>query len=175
MSANNTMQYKLVPYNSTDEPKRTPGTYTLAPFVLFRGSLWIQWVHRAGQIYCLALFVLRCMAWMPTLAFRRARGDMIETYKIIHQIYYSDCSNLFRMKDSISPAYETRGHSRKIFHERQRLSLRKHCFTNRVVALWNSLPAKIAEATSLNSFKKEFDSYFINSPLYYHFDHPLIN
>ncbi len=74
------------------------------------------------------------------------------------------------MKDSISPAYETRGHSRKIFHERPRLNLRKHCFTNRVVALWNSLPAKIAEATSLNSFKKEYDSHFIKSPLYYHFD-----
>ncbi len=93
---------------------------------------------------------------------------MIETYKIFHQIYDSDCSNLFRMKDSISSADETRGHSRKIFHERPHLNLHKHYFTNRVVALWNSQPAKIAEATSLNSFKKEFDSRFINSPLYYH-------
>ncbi len=82
---------------------------------------------------------------------------MIETCKIIREIYNPDCTNLhlFTAKDSITAANETRGHSRKTFHKRPRLNLRIPCFTNSV-ALWSSLHANIVETTSLNSFEKGF-------------------
>ena len=45
------------------------------------------------------------------------------------------------------------------------LDIRKYFFSQRVVNAWNSLPQKIVDADSVNSFKNrldEFDKYFIN-------------
>ena len=64
------------------------------------------------------LFLLR----LPTLAYRRLRGDMIETYKILSGKYDTDVTEgLFNLRQDS----DTRGHSLKIFKERPRLECRK--------------------------------------------------
>ena len=73
---------------------------------------------------------------LPTLKFRRLRGDMIEVFKILNG--YCDESampNLPRNFDT-----RPRGNSLKLMHVRSRLDQLKFSFCSRVVGYWNSLP-----------------------------------
>jgi ribonuclease P/MRP protein subunit RPP40 len=76
---------------------------------------------------------------LPTLAYRRRRGDLIQVYKIMNGTNDIQRNTLFEMA---STNIGTRGHSLKIQKQHSRLRLREHSFTNRVVNSWNSLPAK---------------------------------
>ena len=86
---------------------------------------------------------------LPTLAFRRLRGDQIQVYKIMH-----GGQTLFVMADQ---SLSTRGHSLKVRKQRARLKLRNHSFTMRVVNTWNSLPESTVCAKSMNTFKNGLD------------------
>ena len=59
---------------------------------------------------------------LPTLAYRRMRGDLIETYKILTDKYDPVVSRLFTMRKEST----TREHNRKIFKKRPRLNTRKY-------------------------------------------------
>ena len=86
------------------------------------------------------------------LEFRRMRGDLTETCKIMKGIDKIEAGKLFPL------AGETRTrHSLKIRGCRFRTELRRNFFTQRVVNLWNSLPSEAVEATSLNVFKARID------------------
>ena len=92
---------------------------------------------------------------LPTLVFRRQRGDMIEVYKILHKIYDEDVSPQL----PLSPL-TLRGHSLKLFKQRAlRLNLRNNFFTLRVVDKWNSLPDQIVMSETLNQFKNRLDKH----------------
>ena len=106
---------------------------------------------------------------IPTLSYRRLRGDMIEVYKIIHEIYDPDAA--LSLPRSIGP---TRGHNLKLFQQRSTKDIRKHYFTNRVVKIWNSLPDNVVNATSVNSFKNQLDKFWDNQPLKYNFEEPYL-
>ena len=93
-----------------------------------------------------------------SLEFRRMRGDLIETYKIMKGIDRIDAGRLFPLVGES----RTRGHSLKIRGSRFRTELRRNFFTQRVVNLWNSLPSETVEAPSLNIFKKKIDSFLKN-------------
>ena len=62
---------------------------------------------------------------LPTLAYRRLRGDMIETFKMTSNIYDPDLPRL------LSPVTNsnTRGHSKKLYLERTTKSLPKNFFS----------------------------------------------
>ena len=92
-----------------------------------------------------------------SLEFRRMRGDLMETYKIMKGVDKMEARKLFPLVGET----RTRGHSLKIRGSRFRLELRRN-FTQRVVNLWNSLPSEAVEATSLNVFKARIDK-FLNS------------
>jgi len=68
---------------------------------------------------------------LPTLRYRRHRGDMIEVYKILHRIYDKDISDgiIHKAKDS-----RTRGHSLKQVAQHSKMEIRRNCFAVRVVA-----------------------------------------
>ena len=67
---------------------------------------------------------------LPTLAYRRLRGDMLEVYNIIHNIYdHESVPNLLR-NNEISQRTGNRGHSLKLFTQRAKLNLRKKCISN---------------------------------------------
>ena len=96
---------------------------------------------------------------LPTLAYRRSRGDMVETFKIINGLYDRDiCEDLFKMQEGL----ETRGHRKKIFKERARLGIRKYSFCNRVVNNWNSLPDSVVNAESVLEFERKIDKAWVN-------------
>jgi hypothetical protein len=87
---------------------------------------------------------------LPTLVYRRKRGDMIEVFKILRGIENIDSDLLFT-RASYSA---TRGHEYKLFKKDVKLRMRHHCFSQRVVNEWNNLPRAVVSAKSVNDFKK---------------------
>jgi len=63
------------------------------------------------------------------------------------------------VKDIDTP-YGPRGHEKKLAKDRSRLDSRKFFFSQRVVNEWNSLPAKVVNSESVNSFKNAYDRYY---------------
>ena len=91
---------------------------------------------------------------LPTLAYRRSRGDLIEAFKIITGKYDEDCTEgIFQMRDMGI----TRGNSKKIFKTRTRLNLRTYSFPHRIVNDWNDLPEWVISADSVQKFESNLD------------------
>ena len=94
---------------------------------------------------------------LPTLEFRRLRGDLIETYKITHNIYDPLTTNsLFNYEFD----KRTRSHPFKLHKTRFNTSKFQNFFTNRVINVWNALPKLLVTAESLNTFKNRLDLHF---------------
>lgn len=102
---------------------------------------------------------------LPTLAYRRMRGDAIEMYKILTGKYDQDVSNFINLNNQ----QITRGHHLKIKKERPRTIQRKYSFVNRTTNIWNSLPEYIISAPSVNSFERRLDKFWINLPIKYEY------
>jgi len=102
---------------------------------------------------------------MSTLHYRRVRGDMIETFKILSGKY--DANVVPHLKTTGIQA--TRGNDLRIFKTRFKYDLRKFYFTNRVVDAWNSLPNWIVMANSTNTFKHRLDIYWQDQKIIYDF------
>ena len=114
---------------------------------------------------------------LPSLEYRRARGDMIQVYKICQGLY--DPITTKHLLD-ISPTNSTttnttttRNNTYKITKYRTSYKKYKYFFTNRVNNLWRSLPERVVCAPSMDSFKNKIDEYLndykyaINFNLYY--------
>ena len=84
---------------------------------------------------------------------RRARGDLIETFKILKGKTTLGRAQFFHM----APSVGTRGHPLKLLKPHARLNARAKFFAVRVVGMWNSLPEEIVNAPSVDSFKKRLD------------------
>ena len=94
---------------------------------------------------------------LPSLEYRRFRGDLIQTYKIAKNLYDKETvDSLFKFKEND----RLRGHKYKITKYYYNKVQFKHFFTNRVTNHWNSLPSHIVEANSLNIFKNKIDEHF---------------
>ena len=108
---------------------------------------------------------------LPSLRYRRLRGDMIETYKIVSGVYDKRVTeNLLPLHTSTQ--HQTRGHSLKLAKNRSRLDIRKHFFTNRVVEDWNSLPESVVTAQNVKIFENRLDKLWKDHPMMY--DHTYI-
>jgi hypothetical protein len=95
---------------------------------------------------------------LPTLRYRRTRGDMIETYKIMHGIYDNEVTPKLEMLKDKRGCSNIRGkNSLSLFQKRARLEMTRNSFTHRIVKVWNSLPEKVVMAPSVNAFKNELD------------------
>ena len=103
---------------------------------------------------------------LTTLRYRRHRGDMIETYKILTNKYDVDPTIFF----SLSNNTRTRGHCLKLEKTRTSSARLAHWFSHRVVNYWNSLPEHIVTAPSLNTFKNRLDKYWSDHPLKYNYE-----
>ena len=93
---------------------------------------------------------------MPTLKYRRIRGDMIEVYKMMMMMMiltnkYDSRVNLYLEKQQDST---TRGHSLKLVNNRYHYDLRKFSFAPRIVNAWNSLPEIVISAHTTDTFKR---------------------
>ena len=91
---------------------------------------------------------------LTSLETRRIRGDMIEVFKIIKGFEDIKASTFFIFSDGV-----TRGHPFKIYKQRCRLNIRKYFFSQRVVDIWNSLPARAVLVSTINEFKSQIDKF----------------
>ena len=110
---------------------------------------------------------------LPTLAYRKKRGDMIETYKIISGTYDTTLTPLFQQHPDVT--MKTKGHSKKLCLKRANTSIRKNFFIHRVISIWNSLPEYIISARNVKIFESLLDKYLIYRDIIYDFKSNLTN
>lgn len=97
---------------------------------------------------------------LPTLAYRRLRGSMIEVYKIFNTYDKEVTAKLITRETS------TRGHNYKIFTKAaKRHHPKHHSFHHRIVNPWNSLPVEVVNSPTLDTFKNRLDKHWSNLPL----------
>ena len=93
---------------------------------------------------------------LPSLEFRRLRGDLIEVFKICHNLYDPiTTKSLLTINNS-----NTRSHNYKLVKPRVNSSQFMIFLTNRIINLWNNLPKEAVNAGSVNIFKNCIDFHF---------------
>ncbi|XP_072037390.1 uncharacterized protein [Amphiura filiformis] len=92
-----------------------------------------------------------------SLEWRRLRGDLIETFKILNGLEGIQEQTMFTRDEN-----HLRGHSDKLFKPalKKGLNCRSKFFSIRVVNHWNSLPGNVVMAKSVNEFKNKIDTYW---------------
>jgi len=74
---------------------------------------------------------------LDSLEDRRLRFDIIFTYKILFGLIHMNCNDMFAFNNFTV----TCGHSYKPYAKTSRINVRHNFFYNRVVNVWNRLPA----------------------------------
>ena len=104
---------------------------------------------------------------LPTLAYRRLRGDVIEIYKHFHR-YDQDIlppSFIRRTRPSRQHNFQlhefTPGDGER--------GARSNFLYHRIVRVWNELPGTIVSAENIDGFKNRFDALMEHHPI--KFDH----
>ena len=96
---------------------------------------------------------------LPSLEFRRLRGDMIEVYKIVHEIYDPITTN--KLFTRIPEHSNTRkANTLNLLKKRTNNTPFQKFFTNRIINTWNALPNDVVNAINVNSFKNKIDAHF---------------
>ena len=95
---------------------------------------------------------------LPSLEYRRLRGDLIEMYKITHNIYDPKTTNLLFTYSNNQQGL--RQHIYKVNKIHTNKKQYQSFFTNRIVNCWNTLPEKVVYSSSVNIFKNEIDIHF---------------
>ena len=90
---------------------------------------------------------------LPSMEYRRRRGDMIQCYKIINGLVRMEAGDLFTR----IPSNNTRGHSQRILRTKAHKATRIKTFSQRTIKSWNSLPSEVINAPSINAFKNRLD------------------
>ena len=104
---------------------------------------------------------------LPTLAYRRLRGDLIEVYKILSGKYDSDvCEGLIDRREG----ERSTGHPLKIFKERPNKDIRKYGFPHRVVDIWNRRRmGGVVKAETVKDFEWRLDTILADQEIVYDF------
>ena len=99
---------------------------------------------------------------LPSLYYRRRRGDMIMVYQILHGGVDLDPEVFF----SVAARVPTRGHPWKLQKPRAESRVRRNALGVRVINYWNALPEHVVTAATLNQFKSALDMHWAH--LIYH-------
>ena len=91
---------------------------------------------------------------LPSLKYRRFRGDLIQYFKIRSGIDDLNFDTFF----SYNKSFCTRSANINLHTKYSRTNLRKFTFTNRVIQYWNALSTNTKSAQQLNNFKALLDS-----------------
>ena len=91
-----------------------------------------------------------------SLEMRRLRSDLIEVFKIMHNLEVVKREDFFQLRTATG----RRGHSLTILKQHCRLNVRKYFFTHRVVDTWNKLSEDTVNSKTVNSFKNQIDPSF---------------
>jgi hypothetical protein len=95
---------------------------------------------------------------LPSLKFRRLRGDLIQMFKFTHNLYDAQLDSI-----KLDTRDRTRGHSFKLLKERHQQVVRSNFLVNRTVNDWNRLPEEVVQANTLNAFKNRLDKHYVKS------------
>ena len=87
---------------------------------------------------------------MSFLELRRLHSDLIWCFKIVFGYVDVNCDDYFEFHCQSA----TRGHSYKLRKRHCSVNSISNFFTERIVNLWNALPADIVNFNSLSSFKR---------------------
>ena len=104
---------------------------------------------------------------LPSLAFRRRRGDLIEMYKHFNSYDRSTLAASFNPRERPSRQHAFQLHIPKASDGVR--GPQTNYFYQRVAAVWNQLPEKIVNAKDVNAFKNALDGFWANDPM--KFDH----
>ena len=104
---------------------------------------------------------------LPTLLYRRIRGDMIQVFKMV--CMNEGLSETFPIFHRPSYSF-TRGHKFKLVKSNFKLNIRKYYFTNRVVNLWNDLPEHVVLSENVLLFEKGLDECWSNVTWRYNYE-----
>ena len=105
---------------------------------------------------------------LPTLAFRRKRGDMIEIFKHFKIYDKSTLSPSFKPRQRLSRKHPFQLHAPPA--NDGKLGVQTNFFFNRVTKTWNDLPANVVTADDTNTFKNRLDKHWDNNPLKFDFN-----
>ena len=110
---------------------------------------------------------------MPTLAYRRVRGDMIQVFKLLMPLkkgaYDRSLPSLLDLKSDlgIRETFKSGNNNKQLYKDNVKKDIGKHFFQFRVQNLWNSLPQHIIDATTVKEFEIRLDKHWENQPLMY--------
>ena len=90
---------------------------------------------------------------LPSMEYRRKRGDMIQCYKIMNGLVRMEVNELF----TPIPSTSTRGHNQRVLRQRSTKAARAKSFSQRTIQSWNNLSKKVIDAPSVDAFKNRLD------------------
>ena len=90
---------------------------------------------------------------LPSMEYRRKRGDMIQCFKIMKGLVRLDANKIFMP----IPSTNTRGHDQRVLRQQAHKSVRAKSFSQRTIRSWNSLPQHVIDSPSVNAFKNRLD------------------
>ena len=100
---------------------------------------------------------------LPTLAYRRLRGDIIEIYKHFNHYDQDILPTSFAPRSRVSRQHNLQLHEfNQVDGER---GLQSNFLYQRTSRIWNNLPSSVVESSSINAFKNKLDEH--------HKDHPM--
>ena len=137
----------------------------------------IVWTpDRKGDIEALEKVQKRATKMLPALK-NLSYKDRLKACNI-STLYIIDVSETFKILTGdalVSPTLITasscitRGNNLRLQKNRFKYDLRKYCFTNRVVNIWNSLPNYVVYANTTNVFKNRLDKFWQDQEIIYDF------
>ena len=95
---------------------------------------------------------------LPSLKYRRIRGDMITIFKLITGKLKVDLKSLLIERGP----HRTRGHSLRIKKIRGTKQVRRNHLIIRATNIWNSLPESVVNAGTVTMFKNQLDKFLKN-------------
>ena len=91
---------------------------------------------------------------LDSLELRRLKHDLVICFKIMHNLVCIDKNLFFEINNN----NYTRGHTFRIRKQRCQLDIRKYCFSQRVVNVWNNLTSEAVNADNICIFKNKIKS-----------------
>ena len=99
---------------------------------------------------------------LTTLIYRRHRTDILQVFRIIHQIDKISFNDFFTYNQS-----NTRGHGYQLSKPRAETRLRQNTFSHRVINVWNSLSEEVVNTNDLIIFKSKLEDLWKNKEFKY--------
>ena len=102
---------------------------------------------------------------LPTLQFRRLRGDMIEMFKHFNSYDKQTLPSSFTQNPRPSRQHDFQ--IKTSYPKDGKHGVQTNFFYNRCAKTWNDLPEYVAKAKSINSFKNRLDKHWKDHPMKY--------